>query len=84
MGGGAEAAPERGTGSSTGSGARSSAGEGDAELVKLDAEQQARLIAFVESNERMPGPAKERILTALRSGSAPKSMIERIEARIGG
>jgi multidrug efflux pump subunit AcrA (membrane-fusion protein) len=68
-----------------GGGDESGEGEGETEtaLVKLDADRQAKLIAFVESNDRMPAEIKDRILSALRSGEAPADMIERIEQRMG-
>ena len=60
--------------------------EGDvasASLVEIDPERQKRLIGFVEKTDRMPADMKVRILSTLRSGRAPKPMIERIEARMG-
>lgn len=57
---------------------------GDTDLVELDSELQAQLIAFVEGNDRMPAAAKDRVLAMLRSGSAPAAMIERLQSRMGG
>ncbi|WP_226782972.1 efflux RND transporter periplasmic adaptor subunit [Oceaniglobus trochenteri] len=53
-------------------------------MVELTEERRARLIAFVEGNERMPSEAKERVLAQLREASVPAQTIERIESRMGG
>lgn len=54
------------------------------EVVELDPERRARLVAFVEANERMPKDVKERILAQLAQPAVPAQMIERIESRMGG
>ena len=53
-------------------------------LVTLDPERRARLVAFVEANNRMPPAAKERVLTQLQSEQVPVAMVERLERRMGG
>ncbi|MEL6689337.1 MAG: HlyD family efflux transporter periplasmic adaptor subunit [Pseudomonadota bacterium] len=52
--------------------------------IKLDDERRARLIAFIEGNQRMPAEAKERVLAQLREPEVPAAMVERLEGRIGG
>ena len=56
----------------------------EAEMVELDDERRARLIAFVEGNTRMPAEAKQRILTQLAQAKVPAEMVQRIESRMGG
>ncbi|MEL6644511.1 MAG: HlyD family efflux transporter periplasmic adaptor subunit [Pseudomonadota bacterium] len=58
--------------------------EEEPDLVELDDERRARLVAFVEGNNRMPADAKERILAQLSQPRVPASMVERIESRMGG
>ena len=52
--------------------------------VRLDDERRARLIAFVEGNQRMPAEVKGRILAALQEEEVPVETVERIEGRMGG
>lgn len=54
------------------------------EMVELDPERRARLVAFVEASEFMPPDAKERVLGQLRQDRVPAQVIERIESRMGG
>ncbi len=61
--------------------ARAQAGD---ELIELDEERRARLVAFIEANDRMPADAKERVLAQLRQPMVPAQTINRIEARMGG
>lgn len=49
------------------------------EMVTLDAERRARLIAQVESNTRMPEPVRARMLAQLAEEQVPAAMIERLE-----
>ncbi|WOI55471.1 efflux RND transporter periplasmic adaptor subunit [Palleronia sp. LCG004] len=58
--------------------------EGVAEFLELSDERRARLVAFVEGNERMPQDAKERVLAQLRETRVPAGVVERIEGRMGG
>jgi multidrug efflux pump subunit AcrA (membrane-fusion protein) len=60
------------------------AAEPEEELVALDPDRRARLVAFVESNTRMPTEARERILNQLSDEKVPAEMVNRIEARMGG
>lgn len=52
-------------------------------LIALDDERRAKLIAFVEGSARFPTRAKERILTTLRQPEVPLQMVERIESNMG-
>ncbi|WP_068304331.1 efflux RND transporter periplasmic adaptor subunit [Pararhodobacter sp. CCB-MM2] len=71
---------------------RDSAAAGQApavpDLVSLDPERRAALIARVEANTRMPEPVRVRILAQLEQESVPAQLIERLEqgggARQGG
>ncbi|MDJ1006529.1 MAG: HlyD family efflux transporter periplasmic adaptor subunit [Paracoccaceae bacterium] len=53
------------------------------DMVRLDPERRARLVAFIESNDRMPAEAKARTLTQLRNDEVPAEVVNRIEARMG-
>lgn len=54
------------------------------ETVELSEERRARLISFVEANNRMPEEAKARVLGQLAQPRVPLRVVERLEARIGG
>ncbi|MEM1237765.1 MAG: HlyD family efflux transporter periplasmic adaptor subunit [Pseudomonadota bacterium] len=54
------------------------------EMLQLEEERRAKLIAFIEGNQRMPAEAKERVLAQLREPEVPAAMVERIEGRMGG
>jgi len=54
------------------------------EMLTLDAERRARLVAFVEGNTFMPDEAKARVLAQLREDAVPARVVERIESRMGG
>ncbi|UWQ22708.1 efflux RND transporter periplasmic adaptor subunit [Jannaschia sp. W003] len=53
------------------------------QLLALDDDRRARLIAFVEGG-RMPDEAKARLLARLREERVPARVVERIESRMGG
>ena len=53
-------------------------------MLELSDERRARLIAFVEANQRMPAEAKARVLAQLGEARVPARMVERIESRMGG
>ena len=53
------------------------------EMVRLDPERRARLVAFVESNNRMPADAKARVLGQLEAEEVPAEMVSRLESRMG-
>lgn len=54
------------------------------DLVSLDPERRAKLVAFVEGNQFMPDEAKQRVLAQLREDMVPARVVERIESRMGG
>jgi RND family efflux transporter MFP subunit len=51
-------------------------------MVELTQERRAKLIAFIEGNQRMPAEAKARVLARLAEPSVPAQMVERIEGRM--
>ena len=53
------------------------------ELLSLDPERRARLIAFVEGG-RMPDAVKARLLARLAEERVPARVVARIESRMGG
>jgi RND family efflux transporter MFP subunit len=54
------------------------------EMVTLDPERRARLVAFIEASQFMPPDVKERALGQLQQEQVPAQVIERIESRMGG
>jgi len=54
------------------------------QLLELSQERRAKLVAYVEANNRMPEEVKTRLLSALSKQHVPVQMIERIESRMGG
>ncbi|MEM9349831.1 MAG: HlyD family efflux transporter periplasmic adaptor subunit [Pseudomonadota bacterium] len=54
------------------------------EMLELDEDRRARLIAFIEGNQRMPASAKERVIAQLSEPKVPADVVARIEGRIGG
>jgi len=56
----------------------------EASLLELSAERRARLVAFVEGNNRMPEEMKARVLAQLGGDKVPAQLVERIESRMGG
>ena len=59
-------------------------GFGGGEMIALDADRRARLIAFVESNNRMPAEIRDQMLEQLKADEVPAQMVERLESRMGG
>lgn len=53
------------------------------DLVELDADRRAKIIAFVEANNRIPDEVKARMLGQLQEAKVPAQMIARIESRMG-
>ncbi|SHF51900.1 RND family efflux transporter, MFP subunit [Litoreibacter ascidiaceicola] len=53
------------------------------EMVELDQDRRAKLIAFVEANTRIPDEVKTRMLVRLAEPQVPADMIERLESRMG-
>ena len=64
-----------------GAGAAASA---EPEMIALEPDRRARLIAFVEGNTRMPAESKQRILAQLAEDMVPAEVVTRLEQRIGG
>lgn len=60
------------------------AASAEPQMLELSDERRARLIAFVEGNERMPAEAKARVLGQLAEARVPARVVERIEGRMGG
>ncbi len=54
------------------------------EMLRLDPQRRARLIAFVESDNQMSTDLREQLLLGLRGEEVPREMVERIESRIEG
>jgi multidrug efflux pump subunit AcrA (membrane-fusion protein) len=50
------------------------------EMVSLDPDRRARLIAQVESNTRMPEQVRARLITQLSQDSVPAQTVERLES----
>ncbi|AVO38373.1 efflux RND transporter periplasmic adaptor subunit [Pukyongiella litopenaei] len=53
-------------------------------MLELSAERRARLVAFVESSERLPPEAKARVLNQLEQSQVPEGLVTRLESRMGG
>ena len=51
--------------------------------IALDPERRARLIAFVESNGRIPADVRDRMLRQLEEDEVPARMVDRLESRMG-
>jgi len=54
------------------------------EMVALDPERRARLIAQVEGNTGMPEPVRARMIAQLSEDTVPASMLERLETNTSG
>ncbi|MBW4710552.1 efflux RND transporter periplasmic adaptor subunit [Roseobacter sp. YSTF-M11] len=54
------------------------------DMLELSEERRARLVAFVQNNDRMPEDAKEKVLAQLAEREVPAKMVARIESRMGG
>lgn len=54
------------------------------EMVALTDERRAKLVAFVEANNRMPAEAKQRVLGQLQGNEVPARLVNRLEQRMGG
>lgn len=54
------------------------------EMLELSEDRRAKLVAFVEGNQRMPQDAKARVLAQLAQAQVPARVVERIESRMGG
>ena len=54
------------------------------ELLELTDARRARLVAFVQSSNRMPEEVKADMLEQLTEAMVPARLVQRIEARMGG
>lgn len=54
------------------------------QMVRLDPDRRARLVAFVEGNPRMPDEAKTRLLAQLEQDEVPLETVNSLESRMGG
>lgn len=54
------------------------------EMVELDEERRAKLVAFIEGNQRMPADRKQQVLQQLSQPQVPAQVVSRIEQRMGG
>jgi hypothetical protein len=54
------------------------------DMLELSAERRARLVAFIEANDRMPEADKARVLAQLSERQVPAQVVERLERRMGG
>ncbi|MCD1626208.1 HlyD family efflux transporter periplasmic adaptor subunit [Seohaeicola saemankumensis] len=54
------------------------------DLLELTSERRARLVAFVEGNDRMPAEMRTRLLAQLQAERVPAEVVQRLEQRIGG
>lgn len=53
------------------------------EMLVLDDDRRARLIAFVEGNTRLPDTVRQNILTQLAQPQVPADVVARLESRMG-
>ena len=58
--------------------------EARAEVVELNEDRRAALVAAVEGNAGMPAAVKAELLEQLKADSVPAALVARIEARAGG
>lgn len=56
----------------------------DSGTVALTEERRAKLLAFVESNTRMPAEARARMAEQLKASEVPVALVTRLEGRMGG
>ena len=53
------------------------------QMVKLEPERRAKLIAFIEGNKWIPKAAKERTIGQLTKTEVPQKLLDRLESRMG-
>jgi hypothetical protein len=53
-------------------------------MLRLTEERRARLIAFVQEDERFPDTEKTQILSQLSGRDVPRQIVTRLESRMGG
>lgn len=54
------------------------------DMVTLTDERRQKLMAFVESNTRMPADVRKRLMSRLKDAEVPAEMVNRLEGRMGG
>jgi multidrug efflux pump subunit AcrA (membrane-fusion protein) len=54
-----------------------------ARMILLDDARRARLVAFIQGNDRMPSDAKSRLLSQLEAEEVPAEVVTRLESRMG-
>ncbi len=64
-------------------GSKPPAGQADEDYITLDKMRRDALVAFVTANRRMPDDKKEDLLESLSAPRVPRSVVERIESRMG-
>ncbi len=75
--------PERAEAREMAAAGGSAVGGGGVELIALEPDRRARLIAFVRGSD-MGEDARDRLIAALSAPRAPRSVVERLESRMGG
>lgn len=80
----ASAGPPAGSAGPPGAGASQpgAAADPQTEMIVLEPDRRARLVAFVQSNERMPMEAKSRILSQLEAEAVPAAVVARLESQM--
>lgn len=53
------------------------------QTILLDDARRARLVAYVQGNDRMPSEAKTRLLSQLEAEEVPADVVTRLESRMG-
>lgn len=64
--------------------AQTAAAPPEPEMLELSDERRAKLLAFVEANERMPAERKASMLQQLSEPKVPAQVVNRLEQRMGG
>lgn len=53
------------------------------EMIELSDERRAKLMKFIDENDKLPDVVKERIIKRLQGDKVPLTIVDRIEARMG-
>jgi multidrug efflux pump subunit AcrA (membrane-fusion protein) len=65
-------------------GADAAAPQESSEMLDLNEERRARLIAYVTGDHDMPDAARARVLVQLAQARVPAGLVQRLETRMGG
>jgi len=65
-------------------GAGAAAPQESSEMLDLNEERRARLIAYVTGDRDMPDAARARVLVQLAQARVPAGLVQRLETRMGG